>query len=47
MAWVASDAELRRVVDYANRRGMALAFEAGPLTPTDDCTGEIEGFARP
>jgi hypothetical protein len=47
VAWVASNAELRQVVDYANRHGMALAFEAGPLTPTDECTGEIEGFAGP
>jgi len=47
VAWVASDAELRQVVEGANRLGMALAFEAGPLTPTDDCTGEIEGFAGP
>ena len=47
VAWVASDAELRQVVEDTNRRGMALAFEAGPLTPTEDCTGEIEGFAGP
>jgi hypothetical protein len=47
VAWVASDAELRQVVEDVNRRGMALAFEAGPLTPTDECTGEIEGFAGP
>jgi hypothetical protein len=47
VAWVASNAELKRVVDYVDRSGMALAFEAGPLTPTDECTGEIEGFAGP
>jgi hypothetical protein len=47
VAWVASEAELRQVVADANRRGMALAFEAGPLTPTEECTGEIEGFAGP
>jgi hypothetical protein len=47
--WVAWAVHLRskKVVDYANRHGMALAFEAGPLTPTDECTGEIEGFAGP
>ena len=47
VAWTASDAEIRQVVDYAKRHGMALAFEAGPLTPTEECTGEIEGFAGP
>ena len=47
VAWAATIAELKQVVDYANRHAMALAFEAGPLTPTDECTGEIEGFAGP
>ena len=47
VAWAATLAELKQVVDYTNRHGMALAFEAGPLTPTDECTGEIEGFAGP
>jgi hypothetical protein len=47
VAWVASEAELRQVVADVNRRGMAIAFEAGPLTPTEECTGEIEGFAGP
>ncbi len=47
VAWVATLADLKQVIDYANRHGMALAFEAGPLTPTTECTGEIEGFAGP
>jgi hypothetical protein len=47
VAWAANIDDLKQVVDYANRHGMALAFEAGPLTPTDECTGEIEGFAGP
>jgi hypothetical protein len=47
VAWEASQAELEQVVRDVQRRGMALAFEAGPLTPTHECTGEIEGFAGP
>ncbi len=45
VAWHASEAELRQVVEGLNRRGIAIAFEAGALTPTEACTGEIEGFA--
>jgi hypothetical protein len=46
--WVArpaSDAQLRQVVAELNRLGMAIAFEAGPLTITEDCGAGIEGFA--
>lgn len=45
VAWTASDAELRQVIGDLNRRGIAIAFEAGGLTPSEACTGEIEGFA--
>lgn len=45
VAWSASDAELQQVVGELNRRGIAISFEAGALTPTEACTGEIEGFA--
>ena len=40
----ASDSELRQVVADLNRRGIALAMEAGPLEPTATCGQGIEGF---
>jgi hypothetical protein len=49
----ASDSELRTLFRDLNRRGIALAWEAGPLTPgppegdsnlTDKCGRGIEGF---
>jgi hypothetical protein len=45
VAWNAPDAELRQVVSGLNRLGVAIAFEAGPLTPTEACGSGIEGFA--
>jgi len=51
--WVVSstDGELRQVVADLNRRGIAIAFEAGPLTPTATCgiggEGRVEGFGGP
>ncbi len=45
VAYHATDAELRQVVSDLNRRGVAIAFEAGPLTPTEACGSGIEGFA--
>jgi hypothetical protein len=46
--WVgahATDAELRQAVTDIQRRGMALAVEAGPLDPPADCGQGVEGFA--
>lgn len=46
--WVAYNAtkeQLKEVVDDMNRRGIALAVEAGPLDPYADCGQGIEGFA--
>lgn len=40
----ASDAELRQVILDLNRRGIALAMEAGPLAATSVCGQGIEGF---
>lgn len=40
----ATDAELRQVIADLNRRGIALAMEAGPLEPTATCGEGIEGF---
>ncbi len=45
VAWHSTDAELRQVVSDLTRRGMAIAFEAGPLTQTGECGAGIEGFA--
>jgi hypothetical protein len=44
VAYNATDAELAQVIADLNRRGIAIAFEAGPLTPTDSCGQGIEGF---
>jgi hypothetical protein len=43
----ATNAELEPVIADLKRRGMGIAFEGGPLTPTTLCTGVIEGFAGP
>ncbi|HET7088577.1 MAG TPA: discoidin domain-containing protein [Anaerolineae bacterium] len=43
----ASDAELQQAVADLNRRGIALAMEAGPLEPTSTCGQGIEGFGGP
>ena len=48
--WLARDVtipELERIVADLGRRGLGIAFEGGPLTPTAQCTGVIEGFAGP
>jgi hypothetical protein len=47
LARVATIPELERIVADLERRGLGIAFEGGPLTPTDQCTGVIEGFAGP
>jgi hypothetical protein len=39
--------ELEAIVADLQRRGLGIAFEGGPLTPTAQCTGVIEGFAGP
>ncbi|HLA78258.1 MAG TPA: hypothetical protein VJU18_11815, partial [Vicinamibacteria bacterium] len=44
---VASIAQLERIIADLERRGLGIAFEGGPLTPTAQCTGVIEGFAGP
>jgi hypothetical protein len=46
VAWHATDAQLRQVVADLKRRGIAIAFQAGPLSPTT-CGQGIEGFAGP
>lgn len=46
--WVgsnASDAQLEQVVSDLQRRGMALAIEAGPLNPPANCGQGVESFA--
>lgn len=45
VAYKATDAQLRQVVDDMRRRRIALAVEAGPLDPPADCGQGIEGFA--
>ncbi|MGB7861313.1 MAG: hypothetical protein WBM90_12510 [Acidimicrobiia bacterium] len=45
VAWRSSDEELQQVVDDLNRRGIAIAYEGGPLTPIEGCSDNIEGFA--
>jgi hypothetical protein len=40
-------AELEPIIADLQRRGLGIAFEGGPLTPTSECTGVIEGFAGP
>ena len=43
----ATVAQLEPVIADLKRRGVGIAFEGGPLTPTSQCTGVIEGFAGP
>jgi hypothetical protein len=46
--WVsqaATDAQLRQVFADLKRRGIAVDVDEGPLTPTDQCGGGVEGFA--
>lgn len=48
--WVidyATDVELRQAVADLNRRGIAIAFEAGALIPTEACGMGVEGFDGP
>src|SRR5207244_29581 len=47
VAGTATDQELAQVVTNLRSRHMALAVEAGPLTPTAECGAGIEGFAGP
>lgn len=42
----ATDAELRQVVANLNRRGVAIAFDTGALTP-ENCGVGVEGFGAP
>ena len=45
VAYKATDAQLKQVVEDLNRRGIALAVEAGPLNAPSDCGQGVEGFA--
>jgi hypothetical protein len=45
VAYNATDAELKQVVDELRRRGIALAVEAGALNAPPDCGQNVEGFA--
>jgi hypothetical protein len=45
VAYHASDAELRQVVQDIEQRHLALAVEAGPLNATSSCGEGVEGFA--
>lgn len=45
VAWNAAYDEVKQAVSDLNRRGIAIAFEGGPLTPTATCGRGIEGFA--
>lgn len=45
VAYTATDAQLKQVVDDVERRGIALAVEAGPLNARSNCGQGIEGFA--
>jgi len=47
LRWYASDEELKQVVEYLNRHGIAIAFEGGPLVPTETCGKGVEGFNGP
>jgi hypothetical protein len=42
----ATDANVRTVVTDLERRGFDIAFEVGPLNPTDECGLDIEGFSH-
>ncbi len=46
--WVglyATDSQLTQVVNDLNRRGIAIAVEAGPLTASSTCGQGVEGFS--
>ncbi len=46
--WAARDStltQLRQVIQAVRQRGLALAVELGPLSPTDECGSHLEGFA--
>jgi hypothetical protein len=45
VAYKATDAQLKQVVEDLNRRGIALAVEAGPLNAPSDCGQGVESFA--
>lgn len=45
VAYKATDAQLKQVVNDLESRGIALAVEAGPLNPPSNCGQGIEGFA--
>ena len=45
VAYKATDAQLEQVVEDLERRGIALAVEAGPLDAPSNCGQGIEGFA--
>ena len=45
VAYKATDAQLKQVVDDLEKRGIALAVEAGPLNAPSNCGQGIEGFA--
>jgi len=45
VAYQASDAELRQVVQDLQQRRLAVAVEAGPLNATTTCGQGVEGFA--
>ncbi len=45
VAYNATDAQLRQVVDDLRQRGLALAVEAGPSPPPADCGQGVESFA--
>ncbi len=45
VAYKATDAQLKQVVEDLQRRGIALAVEAGPLNAPTDCGQGVESFA--
>ena len=45
VAYHATDAQLRQAVTDIQRRGLALAVEAGPLNAPPECGEGVEGFA--
>ncbi|HET7235208.1 MAG TPA: hypothetical protein VFK59_02110 [Actinomycetota bacterium] len=42
----ATDARIRKVVTDLERRGFDIAFEVGPLNPTNECGLDVEGFSH-
>ncbi len=45
VAYHAADEELKQLISSIQQRRLALAVEAGPITPEDDCGQGVEGFA--